>query len=87
MKKKNSIADVFTFVFLAFLSILFLIPIFVVLLNSFKGKFYISKNPFLWPSGDAFAGFDNYVNGIIKSGFIKAMGYSFFITSWTSWFR
>ncbi len=80
MKKKNSIADVFTFVFLAFLSILFLIPIFVVLLNSFKGKFYISKNPFMWPSGDAFAGFDNYVNGIIKSGFIKAMGYSFFIT-------
>jgi raffinose/stachyose/melibiose transport system permease protein len=80
MKKKNSIADVFIFVFLTFLSILFLVPIFVVLLNSFKGKFYISKNPFMWPSGAAFAGLDNYVNGIIKSGFVKAMGYSFFIT-------
>ena len=80
MKKKNSIADVFIFVFLTFLSILFLVPIFVVALNSFKGKFYISKNPFLWPSGASFAGFDNYVNGIIKSGFVKAMGYSFFIT-------
>jgi raffinose/stachyose/melibiose transport system permease protein len=34
----------------------------------------------MWPSGAAFAGLDNYVKGIIKSGFVKAMGYSFFIT-------
>jgi len=67
-------------IFLSCLSLLFLVPIFVVVLNSFKGKFYISKTPFSWPSGDTFAGLDNYVNGIIKSGFTKAMGYSFFIT-------
>jgi len=80
MKKQNKTSNVFISIFLSFLSILFLVPIFVVLLNSFKGKFYISKAPFTWPAGATFAGLDNYVNGIIKSGFTKAMGYSFFIT-------
>jgi len=80
MKKQNKISNVFISIFLSCLSILFLVPIFVVLLNSFKGKFYISKEPFTWPAGATFAGLDNYVNGIIKSGFTKAMGYSFFIT-------
>lgn len=80
MKKQNKTSNVFISIFLSFLAILFLVPIFVVLLNSFKGKFYISKAPFTWPAGATFAGLDNYVNGIIKSGFTKAMGYSFFIT-------
>lgn len=80
MKKQKKTSNVFISIFLSFLSILFLVPIFVVLLNSFKGKFYISKAPFTWPAGATFAGLDNYVNGIIKSGFTKAMGYSFFIT-------
>lgn len=79
-KKKTGIADILTFVILSLLSLLFLVPIFVVLLNSFKGKFYISKTPFMWPSGESYAGLDNYVNGIIKSGFTNAMSYSFFIT-------
>lgn len=78
--KKTSIADILTFIILSCLSLLFLVPIFVVLLNSFKGKFYISKTPFTWPSGKSYAGLDNYVNGIIKSGFTHAMSYSFFIT-------
>ena len=80
MKKQNRTSNVFISIFLSCLSILFLVPIFVVLLNSFKNKFYISKAPFTWPAGATFAGLDNYVNGIIKSGFTKAMGYSFFIT-------
>ncbi|MEG1153827.1 MAG: carbohydrate ABC transporter permease [Ruthenibacterium sp.] len=65
---------------LTLLSCVFIFPIFMVLVNSFKGKLYISKMPFAWPSGKMFAGFSNYVNGIVKSGFVKAMGYSAFIT-------
>ncbi len=80
MKKQNRAANVFITFFLSILSLLFLVPIFVVILNSFKGKFYISKSPFTWPSGDTFAGTANYVNGIVKSGFTNAIGYSFFIT-------
>ena len=78
--KKTKAADVIIFFFLTMMSLLFLVPIFVVVLNSFKGKFYISKAPFALPTAETFAGLDNYVNGIIKSGFTKAMGYSFFIT-------
>ena len=80
VRKKTKLADIIIFVLLFMMSLLFLVPIFVVLLNSFKGKFYISKAPFALPTSETFAGLDNYVNGIIKSGFTKAMGYSFFIT-------
>ncbi len=80
MKKQNRIANGFITFFLSFLAILFMVPIFIVLMNSFKGKFYISKSPFSWPAGDTFAGTANYVNGIVKSGFTNAIGYSFFIT-------
>jgi raffinose/stachyose/melibiose transport system permease protein len=80
MKKHNPIANAFTTVFLSILALLFMVPIFIVVINSFKGKFYISKSPFSWPSGETFAGTANYVNGIVKSGFTNAIGYSFFIT-------
>lgn len=80
MKKKNTLADVIIFIILTCLSLLFLVPIFIVLLNSFKGKFYISKAPFAIPTAETFAGLDNYINGVVKSGFTHAMGYSFFIT-------
>lgn len=80
MKKQSRIANGFITFFLSFLAILFMVPIFIVLMNSFKGKFYISKSPFSWPAGDTFAGTANYVNGIVKSGFTNAIGYSFFIT-------
>lgn len=80
MKTHSKAADAVIFIVLVCLSILFLVPVFVVLLNSFKGKFFISKAPFAWPSAETFVGIDNYVNGIVRSGFTKAMGYSFFIT-------
>ena len=80
MKKHNPVANAITTVFLSILAVLFMIPIFIVLMNSFKGKFYISKSPFSWPQGETFAGTANYVNGIVKSGFTSAIGYSFFIT-------
>ena len=57
-----------------------MVPIILVFMNSFKGQFYISKFPFEWPAGDRFVGIDNYMNGIVKSGFLSAMGYSFWIT-------
>lgn len=80
LHKKSSLADIIATLFLSALSLLFLVPIFVVVMNSFKGKFYISKAPFKLPTSETFAGLDNYINGIIKSGFTKAMSYSFFIT-------
>ena len=65
---------------LSALAVIFLIPIGVVLLNSFKGQFFISDSPFSWPTGEMFAGLENYVNGIRKIGFFSAFGYSLLIT-------
>ena len=66
--------------FLGALSLVFLFPIFLVLINSFKGQFYISDAPFSLPNAQTFSGLDNYKNGVEKVGFISAFGYSLFIT-------
>lgn len=79
MEKKQS-GNTILFLFLLLLSAVFLAPILMVLMNSFKGKLYISDAPFQLPSAVSFAGLGNYVQGVEKSGFFSAFGYSLFIT-------
>lgn len=62
------------------LSILFISPIFIVIINSFKKKSYINKEPFKMVMSKNFVGLDNYINGIKKTEFFQAFGYSAFIT-------
>lgn len=62
------------------LAVIFVLPILIVLMNSFKSKLFISNEPFALPNTDTFVGIDNYVGGIEKTGFISAFGYSLFIT-------
>lgn len=80
MGNKKKTSNVLIFCVLCFLVVAFLLPIFFVLMNSFKGKLYISDNPFALPTVETFAGFTNYVNGIEKTGFFSAFGWSTFIT-------
>lgn len=65
---------------LTVLAVVFLIPIIFILINSFKGKFYISGSPFSLPTGEMFSGLSNYKTGLELSGFASAIGWSFFIT-------
>ncbi|GFP76785.1 carbohydrate ABC transporter permease [Clostridium fungisolvens] len=78
--KDSKFKDSVIFVILLVLAIAFLVPILIVLMNSFKGKFFISDTPFVFPTKQTFTGLENYTNGLIKTGFLKAFGYSFFIT-------
>lgn len=78
MDKKNKVT--FGTIFFSILSLLWLFPIFVVLINSFKKKTYISKMPFSIPTDKAFVGLKNYENGIKKIGFFQAFGCSLWIT-------
>lgn len=78
--KKAKVSNVLIFTFLLLLSLIFLIPIITVVLNSFKNKFSISQTPFVLPSGDTFVGFENYISGIEDTGFITAFFWSLFIT-------
>ena len=65
---------------LVVLGVLFLVPIFLVLLNSFKSRLYISGEPFALPNADTFVGLENYIRGLTSAGFFAAFGRSVFIT-------
>ncbi|MCI8530380.1 MAG: carbohydrate ABC transporter permease [Lachnospiraceae bacterium] len=78
--KKKKWGDVCLFVLLCVLMIAFLTPIFFVVMNSFKGKLYISDAPFAFATSETFAGLTNYRNGIEKTAFFTAFGCSLFIT-------
>lgn len=95
--KKNHLQSILLFVFTSMLALLFIAPIAIVLMNSFKGKFYISDAPFVWPIGGMFVGMENYISGLTKTGFLQAFGWSLWIslcsvfaivlfTSMTAWF-
>lgn len=68
----RKISNVFSFSFLLLLSIIFLFPIYLVFINSFKSKFNIIGEPFSFPDTDTFVGLENYLNGIESSGLIGA---------------
>lgn len=79
MKTRKAVNHVI-FVLLCILIVLFLTPIFFIILNSFKGKLFISDNPFALPTAETFAGLSNYINGVEKTNFFAAFGWSLFIT-------
>lgn len=60
----------------------YVIPILIVLLNSFKDKTSITLSPFSLPSGETFVGFGNYVTGILHGNypFYRSAFYSVVIT-------
>ena len=67
-------------IFFAVLSLAFLFPIFLVFMNAFKSKLYISDAPFRFPVAEAYVGLGNYIEGVRKTGFFMAFGRSLFIT-------
>lgn len=80
MNTKRKTANSFYFALLLLLSVIFLFPIYLVLMNSFKSKFNIVGTPFEFPNGETFVGFENYINGINSSGIIDAFLRTAFIT-------
>ena len=79
MKQKRRMSALGTGLF-SFLSVVYILPIVVVLLNSFKKKSYINLEPFKAPNETTFAGLDNYTAAIDQYGFLKAVGWTVFIT-------
>ena len=80
MKTTKNFNQNLAFVFLVVLAILYVVPLLIVLMNSFKGRFFISDTPFALPDAQTFVGLKNYTSGLAKTGFIQAFGYSLFIT-------
>ena len=66
----------------ALLAVVYLLPIFLVLMNSFKDNAYINTETFAPPSSSSFAGLKNYEKGLTFGNypFLRSAGYSLFIT-------
>ena len=68
-------------VFFTILSVLWMYPIFMVVINSLKVERSITTEAaFTLPNAETFAGFTNYVNALNSQGFLQSFGYSLFIT-------
>lgn len=65
---------------LSIIRVLYMYPIVLVFINSFKKKAYISKYPFKIPTGNMYVELENYIRGIERTGLIEAFGWSMFIT-------
>ncbi len=81
LKKKEKTSNTIWSVILSIASILYMYPIVMILLNSFKKERSITTNgAFQLPTAESFAGLENYINAINSQGFLKSLGYSLFIT-------
>lgn len=80
MEEKKKIGHGILFCVMSLLSLIYLAPIWIILMNSFKGKLYISNAPFELPNEKTFAGLINYTEGIAKTNFLQSFGWSLFVT-------
>ena len=67
-------------VIFSIISIIFISPIFIVLMNSFKQKSFINLQPFSFPQNETFVKLENYARGIEQIGFFDAFKNSLIIT-------
>ena len=79
-KKKNTKGFSGLTALFSVISVLYVLPLGIVLLNAFKKKVYISRYPFKLPDEKSFAGIRNFTEGIEKTQFIKAFFGSLIIT-------
>ena len=79
MKSEKTINFIFT-ALLILASVVFLAPIVIVFLNSFKSKFSINQAPFIPPNSETFVGLENYITGIDDTNFLTAFLWSLFVT-------
>ena len=66
--------------FFTLVCLLWVFPIVLVGINSFKDKVYITHDAFSIPLGDMFAGLDNYRKGIEQTSFFASFGWTVVVT-------
>lgn len=79
-KRKMKAKDIPFIIILTVMAAMFIAPILLVIMNSFKAKNYLGTEPFAFPNAQSFVGFDNYIEGAQKIGFFPAFLTSVFIT-------
>ena len=81
IKQYTPASKVLTVVFVL-LSIFWMIPIFEVVINSFKENSFVNLNPFALPNEESYVGFANYIKGMTFGNypFLKSVSFSLLIT-------
>lgn len=80
MKGKKNALSWFGTIGFSIMGVIYILPILIVLMNSFKKKVFINKEPFLLPSAKTFTGIENYITAINKYELLSAVGWTVFIT-------
>ena len=81
MNTKKKVGNTILVVIMTILSLLWIYPVFMILINSLKKESAISTGSvFKLPTAETFAGLENYINAIESKGFLNSLGYSLFIT-------
>ena len=68
--------------FLALISIAYVFPVFMVVVNSFKENTFVKTETFAMPTGESFVGWANFIKGMTFGGypFVNSVMYSVVIT-------
>lgn len=80
--KKEKLGKMLTTVFFAIISVAYIFPVAMVVINSFKKNTFVKTDTFSMPSGESFAGIENFVTGMTFGGypFWKSVVFSVIIT-------
>ncbi len=81
LKRERRTKTILTVIF-SVIAVLYLMPIFLVLINSFKENSFVNLETFKLPNKESFVGWANYEKGMTFGNypFLKSVFYSFFIT-------
>ena len=76
-RRKNTLS-----IILGVICLIYVIPVLMVVINSFKLNTYVKTDTFALPTGEMYAGFDNFIKGMTFGNypFIKSVCYSVVIT-------
>ena len=82
LSKKHQRSKTALTISFAVICLIYVLPILIVLMNSFKSNAAVNTETFAFPNEDTFVGWQNYVKGMTFGNypFLKAVFYSLFIT-------
>ncbi len=87
MKKANTLSaqrrnKTILSIVLAVICVIYVLPVLTVVINSFKLNTYVKTDTFALPTGEMYAGFDNFIKGMTFGNypFWKSVSYSVVIT-------
>ena len=82
MKKKYTLGQNILSLFFVALSLVWIFPIFEVVINSIKDNNYVNLEPFALPNAESFVGLGNYLEGLTFGNypFMMSLLYSLIIT-------